>query len=205
MISDEAAKRIAAASRLKHGRSIAELHDDLEMAARDYEMAQAWRDACATAPTKGLEAAAKAALRLKKSLDDPRVWDAIRSQLITAECPRESLDRLIEAIDAARKPPEPQPEWAADTVAEIADYLAVNNHSALTVLLGKLLPEVFEKHFRARAGLSRASQGALGGPYVRFARATLKELQISCKDETIARALTDVRADRVRRTLGKPR
>src|SRR5262249_49172793 len=76
-------------------------------------------------------------------------------------------------------------------------------------LAGKKLPEIFERHFLKRAGISRDSDAKGGprkadGPYIRFAVAALQELKITnggvpYSGETIARALTDVRAGRVRR------
>lgn len=66
------------------------------------------------------------------------------------------------------------------------------------------LAKVFERHFERRAGSSRVSDQRIGGPYIRFAEAALKELGITNKGkpysrEAIARALTYVRAGRSRR------
>jgi hypothetical protein len=66
------------------------------------------------------------------------------------------------------------------------------SHSALQWLTGELLPAVFTKHFRRAAKISRTSnerRAVVGGPYVRFARQVLIELDVKCSDETIAVAL----------------
>jgi hypothetical protein len=77
--------------------------------------------------------------------------------------------------------------------------------SPLDLLVAVLLPTVFERHFGSAAGRSRnpLSKKA-GGPYIRFALATLRELGITKNGkpyapDTIARALSGVRAGRVRR------
>ncbi len=75
--------------------------------------------------------------------------------------------------------------------------------SPLDFFVANALPRVFERHFERAAGFSRASDGAQG-PYIRFAVAALKELGITNKGrpyarDTIARALSSVRAGRVRR------
>jgi hypothetical protein len=66
--------------------------------------------------------------------------------------------------------------------------------SALQWLTGTLLPDVYLKHFREKARISRSSDGTLGGPYVRFARQVLAEAKIDCSDETIASALRMVKS-----------
>jgi len=77
--------------------------------------------------------------------------------------------------------------------------------SPLEFFVANVLPSVFERHFKRAARFSRAPDSKeIGGPYIRFAVATLKELGITKNDkpyspETIARALSGVRAGRVRR------
>jgi hypothetical protein len=62
--------------------------------------------------------------------------------------------------------------------------------SALQWLAGFLLPSVYTKHFGKKAKKSRRlDDGSLDGPYIRFARQVLAELEIGCSDETIAGAL----------------
>ena len=57
--------------------------------------------------------------------------------------------------------------------------------SALKWLIGKLIPDVYEQHFDAKAGRSRQASGAPTGPYFRFVRQVLDEAEIRCSDETI--------------------
>jgi hypothetical protein len=77
--------------------------------------------------------------------------------------------------------------------------------SPLEYFVANVLPGVFERHFERHRGQSRVSDGTeAGGPYIRFAVATLKELGITnngkpYSPDTIARALTDVRSGRTRR------
>jgi hypothetical protein len=77
--------------------------------------------------------------------------------------------------------------------------------SPLEFFVANVLPSVFERHFKRAAGFSRASDGTeTGGPYIRFAVEALRELGITNKGkpyapDTIARALSGVRAGRVRR------
>jgi hypothetical protein len=60
--------------------------------------------------------------------------------------------------------------------------------SPLQQLTGAWLPEVYTKHFDKKAGRSRRlADGAVGGPYIRFAHQMLAEAGIKCSDETIAR------------------
>jgi hypothetical protein len=77
--------------------------------------------------------------------------------------------------------------------------------SPLEFFVANVLPSVFEHHFKRAAGFSRAWDGTeTGGPYIRFAVEALRELGITNKGkpyarDTIARALSHVRAGRVRR------
>ena len=77
--------------------------------------------------------------------------------------------------------------------------------SPLEYFVGNVLPKVYERHFERPCGRSRVSDGTeAGGPYLRFAVATLNELGITNNEkpyspETIAKALTDVRSGRNRR------
>jgi hypothetical protein len=78
--------------------------------------------------------------------------------------------------------------------------------SPLEFFVANVLASVFKRHFKRPAGFSRASDGARGarGPYIRFVVAVLRELGITNKGkpyapDTIARALSGVRAGRGRR------
>jgi hypothetical protein len=71
-------------------------------------------------------------------------------------------------------------------------------------LVGNWLPEIYAHYFGIRAGLQRRRDGKLDGPFIRFAEKALVELRIMHRGrpytrEAIARALTDARANRVRR------
>jgi hypothetical protein len=98
----------------------------------------------------------------------------------------EQLLREAELIESIKERTE-KPAAIADRVkAQLGA-----SHSALQWLTGELLPAVFTKHFHRPAKISRDPNagGALGGPYVRFARQVLIELGVKCSDETIAVAL----------------
>jgi hypothetical protein len=77
--------------------------------------------------------------------------------------------------------------------------------SPLEFFVANVLPSVFKSHFERPAGASRVENGTkTGGPYIRFAVATLKELGITNNGkpyapETVARAFRGVRSGRVRR------
>jgi hypothetical protein len=73
--------------------------------------------------------------------------------------------------------------------------------------VAEVLPQVFEANFKRKAKIShpsdsRAGTFIAGGPYIRFAVAVMREMGISVSEETVARALKQVRAGRARR---KPR
>ena len=92
---------------------------------------------------------------------------------------------LVEVIDGMpglqRRP--------GDIAKRTSAHLDVSG-SALQWLTGTLLPAAYSKHFDRRAGRSRnPADDVLGGPYMRFARRVLAEMQIECSDETIAKAL----------------
>jgi hypothetical protein len=105
------------------------------------------------------------------------------------------LDRVIEA--------------ATDRAASLPNVaVLLLPRSPVEYLVANELKRVFEKHFGRTAGISRdpISTSKAGGPYIRFVMAALRELGITnngkpYKSETIARAITDVRTGRVRRTL----
>jgi hypothetical protein len=106
---------------------------------------------------------------------------------ITPERPAHLLPQmtfLVEMIDAMTGMQERPGDIAQRTKAK----LGVSG-SALQWLTGRLLPDVYSKHFRKEARISRSPNGTLGGPYIRFAHQALAELKIECSDETIASAL----------------
>jgi hypothetical protein len=109
-----------------------------------------------------------------------------------------------------KRPQNPEPEWAAKAAAQLAAELSLSERSPLDWLVGKHLPELFEKYFGVEAGLGRNPETKkLNSPYLRFASSSLNELSIKKKNgepysmETIARAVTFVRASQPRRLVGK--
>jgi hypothetical protein len=115
--------------------------------------------------------------------------------------------------------PDPAPSFCGllaglHRLAESARYKAAYfsdfalyrlSRSPLEYFVANVLRSVFESHFERPGGASRVENGTkTGGPYIRFAVATLKELGITNKDkpyaaDTVARALSGVRSGRVRR------
>src|SRR5262249_52891328 len=93
--------------------------------------------------------------------------------------------------------------YKAEYYSDVAHYRL--SRSPLEYFVANVLPSVFESHFERPVGASRVEdQTKTGGPYIRFAVATLKELGITNKGEpyapdTVARALSGVRSGRVRR------
>jgi hypothetical protein len=63
-------------------------------------------------------------------------------------------------------------------------------------LAGASLPLVYERHFLRRAGRSRNAKAEPDGPMVRFIEATLKELGLPRKRESIVRAFSRLRRQR---------
>src|SRR5262249_46300174 len=63
--------------------------------------------------------------------------------------------------------------------------------SALQALVGLWLADTYRKHFQREPAISRnQSDGAVTGPYVRFALQVTKELNVKCAAETIDAALS---------------
>jgi hypothetical protein len=162
-----------------------------------------------------IEAALKAAKRFQQKLakleygDLPQILEYLpKTDRLKEDSPFvKKLQRFIAQADAALKTPR-DPGWAKDSVAQLAKELHLGERSPLEWLAGVELPKIFEKHFGRPARISRDKNGAVGGPFVRFAAAALKELKIQNKDkpfaaETIADALANARNNRSRRTWGK--
>jgi hypothetical protein len=63
-------------------------------------------------------------------------------------------------------------------------------------MAGVSLPLVYERHFLRRAGRSRNAKGEPSGPMVRFIEATLKELGLPGKRESIVRAFSRLQRQR---------
>jgi hypothetical protein len=68
--------------------------------------------------------------------------------------------------------------------------------SELEWLMGVSFPLVYERHFLRRAGRSRNAKGEPSGPMVRFIEATLKELGLPRKRESIVRAFSRLQRQR---------
>jgi hypothetical protein len=95
---------------------------------------------------------------------------------------------LVETIDKMKVMQGKPSDIAERTNAHLG-----RSGSALQWLINTLLRAVYSNHFRRKAGISR-NDGALGGPYMRFARQVLAELKIECSDETIASAVHMVKS-----------
>jgi hypothetical protein len=79
--------------------------------------------------------------------------------------------------------------------------------SPVDFIIANVLSSVYGRHFKRPVGRSRLFRGSeAGGPFIRFAVASLWELGITNKNkpyapETVARALADVRSGRIRRRM----
>jgi hypothetical protein len=133
--------------------------------------------------------------RLRQLLSQEYVRRAILPELsIHEELPLVAIDRLMKAVDRAV-----QDRSAGDKKLAGSQLVKnFNDRSPFEWLVGERLPQVFERHFKRPAGLSR-TKGKLGGPYIRFVRQVLIELDITKNgrpftDEAIGKALTKARA-----------
>jgi hypothetical protein len=115
---------------------------------------------------------------------------------------------LKHGSDGRRKEAEhpAQPAWAEEMAASISKELYLDEQSALAFLVGDCLPKIFEKHFQRNAGLGlNPGTRKKTSPYLRFAVAVLRELNIKTCDGqphrvgTISRAVNDVRSGRPRK------
>jgi hypothetical protein len=95
---------------------------------------------------------------------------------------------LVETLDKMKVMQGKPSDHAERTNARLG-----RSGSALQWLINTLLRAVYSNHFGKKAGISR-NDGALGGPYMRFARQVLAELKIECSDETIASAVHMVKS-----------
>lgn len=189
---------------------------DCEKLRQDLEWAGCWYQTRVSLDDKSkrdrrIEAALRAAKRFQQTLgklesgDFPQISQYLLMLEDTSFAKR--LERFIIQADTALKPP-PEPRWAKAAAAQMANELHLRERSPFEWLAGIKLPIIFMGHFRRAAGVSRAKDGALDGPFIRFVKAALTELGISNKGrpfapEAIAKALADARQNRSRRTLGK--
>jgi hypothetical protein len=142
----------------------------------------------------------KAAKRSRQLLNDKSIRDEISLGLPPGEeCPRTAIESLIKAAEAVLKEaPDPA-----------QNPIRFGNCSSFEYLAGYRLPRVFERHFHQSAKVQRKADGTPDGPYIRFAEAALVELDITNRGqayrrESIAKALTNAQAGRIRRRLRRP-
>jgi hypothetical protein len=113
--------------------------------------------------------------------------------------PAPSFDGLLAGLHRLAE----SARYKAEYFSDVALYRL--SRSPLEYFVANVLPSVFEIHFERPARASRVEDGTkTGGPYIRFAVATLKEFGITNKGnpyapDTVARALRGVRSGRVRR------
>ena len=151
-----------------------------------------------------LEMIARTAERLRELLSNDDIKQLIsRKYPLTAEDPRNAINRFIEAVESLRQPPPDQPSWAVEAANRLVVELGIDRTSAFDWLVGEHLPTIFEEHFHRRA-TTRCADGSPDTPYVRFARLVLAALSIKNKgrpyrSESIVRAVTGARKRRPRR------
>ena len=165
-------------------------------------------------------AIARRAESLLTLLDNGVIGGWVRALIATTFPLKEGAPvRLTAEFRTDQGQPDPAPSFhgllaGLHRLAESAKYKAAQysdvalyrlSRSPLDYFVANVLRGVFESHFERPAGASRVKNGTeTGGPYIRFAVATLKELGITNKGhpyapDTVARALSDVRSGRVRR------
>jgi hypothetical protein len=166
-------------------------------------------------------AIAKRAKSLLKLLDNGLIGGWVRAEIAMTFPLKEGapVRKTTAEFRTDQGQPDPAPSFygllaGLHRLAESARYKAAYfsdfalyrlSRSPLEYFVANVLPSVFESHFERPGGASRVEKGTkTGGPYIRFAAATLKELGITNNGkpyapETVARALSGVRSGRVRR------
>lgn len=199
----------------------AALMDDLEHAAREFRLGQHYRKAPAEKQEK-LKRMARYAQMLINALRDDDVArialealpDNVRRAMLASnfdltdffaalvEAPegktlepdeRKLSQRLVAALSTLVEAPT-QHMRGRDKLTALKRSMGVGDASAFRWLVGVTFPEIYERHFKRMAGVSRNAAAKVRGPYVRFVKAALSELGISksgkpYKPETIAAAL----------------
>ena len=194
--------------------------DDLEHAAREFRLGQHYRKAPAEKQEK-LKRMARHAQMLINDLRDDDVArialealpDNVRRAMLASnfdltdffaalvEAPewqtlepdeRKLSQRLIAALSTLVQ--APTQHVGHNKLTALKRSMGVGDASAFERLAGVTLPEIYERHLKRTAGVSRNAAAKVRGPYVRFATATLSELGISksgkpYKPETVAAAL----------------
>jgi hypothetical protein len=145
----------------------------------------------------------KAARKLSSLLSAKDAWAAISSALADSKPPAPTVVKLIIKAAADYNKPIKQPAWATEASKRIRAELGMNTLSAFDWFVGVYLARVYERHFGQPAGRSRMNNGQVGGPYIRFVQAMLRESGILNRRkpysrETIARAVSRARGSRNR-------
>jgi hypothetical protein len=204
-----------------HGLELGALRDDLLGCYTDWcSLSQLTSDKIARQRVQRLETIAKRADAVLALLDEGVIGGWARQEVaMTFPLNEGAPVRKTAAFRTDHGQPDAAPSFngflaGLQRLAAAARYKAeyFPNHalyrlprSPLEFFVANVLPSVFERHFKRAAGFSRASDGTeTGGPYIRFAVEALRELGITNKGkpyarDTIARALSGVRAGRVRR------
>lgn len=142
----------------------------------------------------------KAARKLSLFLAAEDAWAAISSALVDVKPDARTVVKLIAAAAADYNKPIKEPTWVTQASKEISAELGMNTLSAFDWLVGVRLATVYERNFGQPAGRSRTN-GQVGGPYIRFVRAALRELGILNRGkpysrETIARSFYTAQGSR---------
>ena len=155
----------------------------------------------------------KTARKLSLLLEDDEAWAAKAISSALADINPDNATKVVRLIAAAAKnynKPIKEPAWAPEASKGISAALGMNTLSALDWLVGVRLATVYERHFGQSAGRSRMKDGQVGGPYIRFVQATLRELGILNRDkpysrETIARSVSTARGSIQRASKPSPK
>ena len=145
----------------------------------------------------------KTARKLSSLLEDDEAWAAKAISSALADINPKKATTVVRLIAEAAKnynKPIKQPAWATKASKRMSAELAMTL-SAFDWLVGVHLPTVYEGHSDQPAGRSRMNNGQVGGPYIRFVQATLRELGILNRGkpysrETIARSFSRAKGSR---------
>lgn len=197
-MSPEAVERILSAVGAQHVPSALDrkaLANDLEWAA-DFHASAAKR---APDQREHLRDVLRKSKQLKRLLANDCAYGVISRKI--SECPRVSVQNLIDATESALKPPHPSD---ASATAAFIRAMSLDKRNAFEWLTGKRLPQLFHRHFQADVTLRNSTRKA-DTPYTRFAIAVLEELNIrtpkgkSYEPESVVRAVSNAKVERKRR------
>jgi hypothetical protein len=146
----------------------------------------------------------KTARKLSSLLEDDEAWAAKAISSTLADINPINATKVVRLIAAAAKnynKPIKEPAWAPEASKGISAALGMNTLSAFDWLVGVRLATVYKRHSGQPAGRSRMNNGQVGGPYIRFVQATLRELGILNRGkpysrETIARSFSRAKGSR---------